>query len=124
MEVTPINQDSQPNPKTRVYRGRTFWVEHVAAWEQSELTQSAYCRDHGICYRQFSQWKSRLKREQQILDSPDDPQAFVSVAVESETGATPSFSIHLPNGIVLNLPPSGNHPGMVELIKQLAVLPC
>ncbi len=43
----------------------TFWRTHVAAWRRSDLTQSAYCREHGLCASQFSHWKRRLEPPQQ-----------------------------------------------------------
>lgn len=36
-----------------------FWLEHLAAWQQSGLSQAQYCRQAGLCSKSFNYWKRR-----------------------------------------------------------------
>jgi hypothetical protein len=38
----------------------TFWQGQVAQWQDSGLTQVAYCRQQGLKVSQFGYWKKRL----------------------------------------------------------------
>ncbi len=37
-----------------------YWSEHVAAWQRSDLSQGAYCRQHGLSQSSLSYWRKRL----------------------------------------------------------------
>ena len=39
------------------------WLEHIDAWQQTNLTQADYCRTHGLRAKQFWYWKSKLQPE-------------------------------------------------------------
>ena len=41
---------------------REFWEAHVEAWQDSGLTQRAYCREHQLPETQLSHWKHRLEK--------------------------------------------------------------
>lgn len=55
-------------------RAKAFWLEHIQQWDQSALSQAAYCRQHGLCKKRFSY------RKQQS--------AFAKKAAISATGFT------------------------------------
>ena len=42
---------------------RRFWQRHVAQWSQSGQKVKVYCRAAGICPKQFTAWRQRLRRE-------------------------------------------------------------
>lgn len=59
----------------------SFWQQHLAQWQSSNLTQQNYCREQGLSYRQFLYWRGRqklLQQEQSI------PVCSVPVSVVSE----------------------------------------
>ena len=37
-----------------------IWQSHIERWQQSALSQAAYCREHGLKAHQFTYWKNRL----------------------------------------------------------------
>lgn len=37
-----------------------FWTAHVEAWQQSELSQREYARQHGLPIARFTYWKNKL----------------------------------------------------------------
>ena len=42
---------------------REWWLRHVEAWRSSGLTQSEYCRRHGVGKGSLARWSSKLKAE-------------------------------------------------------------
>lgn len=57
-----------------------FWQDHVAAWEQSGITQAEYCRRQGLNTKLFGYWKRKLCKK------PAAGLTFVPVAIKpSET---------------------------------------
>lgn len=40
---------------------RRFWAAHVAAWERSGLTQTAYCREYGLSRHAFGWWRRKFR---------------------------------------------------------------
>ncbi|MFB9067825.1 IS66 family insertion sequence element accessory protein TnpA [Pseudofulvimonas gallinarii] len=41
---------------------RTRWAAHMAAWQSSGLSQSAYCRRHALSLASFGYWVSVRSR--------------------------------------------------------------
>lgn len=52
---------SLPIPLAVEDEGEEFWLNHLDEWDQSGLTQAAYCRVHNPDYRRFCKWKERLR---------------------------------------------------------------
>ncbi|MDZ7640642.1 MAG: hypothetical protein U5J62_01235 [Desulfurivibrio sp.] len=44
---------------------RRFWAAHVAAWQHSGLTQTAYCREYGLSRHAFGWWRRKLETSRQ-----------------------------------------------------------
>ena len=42
--------------------GASFWQLHIAAWQQSGLTQKAYCEQQELRYSTFGYWVRKLRR--------------------------------------------------------------
>ena len=42
--------------------GAPFWQLHIAAWQQSGLTQKAYCEQQELRYSTFGYWVRKLRR--------------------------------------------------------------
>ena len=59
-----------------VLERRSFWQDHLMHWQDSGMTQVAYCRQQGVNLAQFRYWKKRLLPTR----SPD-----------AATGASPGF---------------------------------
>jgi hypothetical protein len=41
---------------------KKFWQHHIQAWQDSGLSQRAYCQKNNIKEYRFSHWKSRLAK--------------------------------------------------------------
>jgi hypothetical protein len=48
--------------------GRETWQAHVDAWLDGELSQRAYCAQHGLSPSTFLRWRNWLKDEARIRE--------------------------------------------------------
>jgi transposase len=48
--------------KLKQAANRRQWLQHVSVWSKSGLSQSAYCREHGLSTNLFSAWVGRAKK--------------------------------------------------------------
>jgi transposase len=39
---------------------RKFWEDHLRQWQDSGLSQTGYCRAHGLSDKSFIYWKKRI----------------------------------------------------------------
>jgi hypothetical protein len=64
---------------------------NIGAWQQSDLSQKEWCRQHDVTYHVFHYWYKRF-RDQQAEPFPSS--SFVQLAVESasETGCEIIFA--------------------------------
>ncbi len=59
--------------------GAPFWQSHIAAWQQSGLTQKAYCEQQELRYTTFGYWVRKLRRAIEHTER-ERPSGFVPVA--------------------------------------------
>lgn len=38
---------------------RKFWREHIASWQETDISQAEYCRRNGLKSKSFTYWKKR-----------------------------------------------------------------
>lgn len=62
---------------------RRFWFAHVAAWEQSGLTQTAYCREYSLSRDVFWWWRRKFR---------DRPTVELPVLVKVPSTIAPAVS--------------------------------
>ena len=43
-----------------VEQKRQHWQAHINRWQNTELTQNAYCLEHNLAKSSFSYWRKRL----------------------------------------------------------------
>jgi hypothetical protein len=39
---------------------RTYWKQHIDSWQETDLTQAEYCRQHNLKHHQLAYWKKRF----------------------------------------------------------------
>ena len=96
---------------------QTDWEQHVSAWQASDLSAAAYCREHALVYHQFYYWRQKL-----ATPSPSDvvapgfarvvPQSVMPSKLSEEVSG---LKVALPNGITI----SGLHAGNMSLLGLL-----
>ena len=93
---------------------KSFWQGQVADWQDSGLTQKAYCEEQGLRYTAFGYWVRKLRRAAE--PSPrKKPTCFVPVVPDTATG----LSLTLPNGLEIRGIDSGNLPLVRQLLEVL-----
>lgn len=81
-----------------------FWTEHVEAWRQSNLSQRAYARQHGLPIVRFTYWKNKRY-----------PGRRSSGFVELKVEATP-VRIYHDSGAVIECTPGTSVPWLRQLL--------
>jgi hypothetical protein len=101
-----MNTNTLPEPEI-------FWTEHVESWQQTNLTQTAYCQQHELRVHRFGYWKRKLAEPDKPLP---DGQGFVQLRATPPTHSP--LSIQLPNQLRIEGITSDN----LYLVKQLTGL--
>lgn len=103
-----------------------YWHSHLTAWEQSDLSQSAYCRDAGLALHQFMYYRKRLltveiQDEQPYRIPGKDSGAFVPVQVKAAGEALfpTGLNIQVPGGLTITGITAGNLSLAVQLVDAL-----
>lgn len=88
-----------------------FWQTHIRAWQDSGLSQVAYCQANQLSVSSFGYWRRRGRA------SASSPPAVIPVVRESAVGG---MQLRSPGGWQIVLPPSL---GVDVLRAVLAALP-
>ncbi len=93
----------------------THQQKHIEAWQLSGLSQVAYCRQHKLNSKTFSNWL-RIYRSQQVV-----PAAPTLIPVEIRSEASPSglLCLRCSQGHTLELPTDISPQWLGELLKCL-----
>ena len=94
-------------------KSEQFWTKHVESWQQTDLTQAAYCQKHDLLIHRFGYWKRKLTEPEKHL-----PEVQGFVQVKAMPSYHSSLSIQLPNQFRIEGIASDN----LYLVKQLAEL--
>jgi hypothetical protein len=78
-------------------RKREHWSSHIERWQESGLSQSQYCKEHGLRDHQFTYWKKRMVQTETAAK-------FVSLNLSSFTNKQPpqpgsSLRVVVSNGL-------------------------
>lgn len=89
-----------------------YWQQQVAAWQASEQSGAAYCREHDLVYHRFCYWRQKLLSSQRA--EPVSSTGFARVLPAPGAAAT-ELRISLPGGIAI----SGLHAGNITLLGAI-----
>ncbi|MDZ7641156.1 MAG: hypothetical protein U5J62_03910 [Desulfurivibrio sp.] len=81
---------------------RRFWAAHVAAWQHSGLTQTAYCREYDLSRHAFGWWRRKF-RDQPASEQPLLVQVPTVAQPATEVGAFSGLRLLLPRGLQLEI---------------------
>jgi transposase len=105
---------TEPTPEQK----RRHWQAHIKSWQQSGLSQVAYCREHGLKKHQFTYWKKRTHKK-------DHDIAFVPLRCSQNLPAlvNPSkICLTTPNGYTLELSRGFDHIVVRQLLNTVRSL--
>ena len=110
----------------RITISKEFWHKHIKAWQQSSLSQSEYCKEHGISIKSFSRWKIKLTTppkqgalEQSGIESPLTLVPVEIIKSEEHAEIDAGATLHSPGGWQVKL----NSISATELGQLLGRLP-
>ena len=68
-----------------------YWRPHLEAWQKSQNTMVAYCKEHELNIDHFRYWNTQLYRIQQ----PEVPLSFTEMKVNLQGLNTTGFSMDI-----------------------------
>jgi len=92
---------------------RLFWAEHVRQWQDSGLSQRAYCRLHNLIPRKLTYWVGRA-RQQAVVAGGVIPARIVDPAV------TAGLVLSHPSGWQLVVPAGVSSAWVSSLLREVA----
>jgi hypothetical protein len=99
---------------------RMEWEDHIKGWEQSGLSQRAYCAREGIKWPSFDYWRRHLKALNQSKKVElGKPLQLVPVKVESASVVAKELRLIHGSGWELRIPSTMEAMWIVNLLKTL-----
>ena len=94
-----------------------LWKSHLAAWRDSGLSQSAYCRRHGLSLPCFGYWRSKLH----AAWSPPalSENALLPIVVAEVAMSDDRIEVALPNGLQVRVSVGLDPQRLVPMIQAL-----
>jgi len=97
---------------------RKFWGEQIHLWQESGLSQSEYCKRHGIRTSQWFYWRRRCR---------DTEESFTLVPLKlpqimGNGGKTPAFRVITPNGFTIEIDHDASRLSLAQLIREVAAI--
>ena len=89
--------------------------EHLEAWQASGLSQVAYCRQHKLNSKTFSNWLRIYRSLQAVSSAP----TFIPLEIESKASPSGSLCLRWSQGHTLELPADVSPQWLAELLKCL-----
>jgi len=89
----------------------TIWQRHITAWQESGLSQLAYCKQQNIKQHNLQYWRKRL------ATSADKPKTLNPVTITRSATAR----LHLGSQVAIELP-SENLPDLLLSLRDRGLL--
>jgi transposase-like protein len=108
------NNDREKTPSEKI----EFWQKQIRFWQESGLSQSDFCKQHGIRSSQWFYWKKRCRQTEPGL-------TLVPVKLSSLTGPsrkTAAIRVITPNGFTIELDCDSSLQSIPQLIREVAAI--
>jgi hypothetical protein len=93
----------------------THQQKHIDTWQSSGLSQVAYCRQHKLNSKTFSNWL-RIYRSQQVSSAVP---TLIPVEIKSKPSSSGLLYLRWSQGHTLELPADVSPQWLAELLKCL-----
>ena len=90
-----------------------YWNRQIQSWQQTDATQSSYCRTHHLNYHRFTYWRRKFN-----TSGKADRKAVIRsgfVPVKPAPHVFTNLTATLPNGVILQ----GISTENLSVVKQL-----
>jgi hypothetical protein len=93
---------------------RQRWLDRINAWQNSNQSQKAFCKEHQLGYASFRRWRRILKAEDaKVAVFPGEPVRFLPVNVQEPISS--NLMIHIQNDLRIEVVPGFN----LQLLQQV-----
>ena len=89
--------------------------KHIKSWQVSGLSQVAYCRQHQLNSKTFSNWLQAYRSQQVASASP----TLIPVEIKSNVSPPGLLCLRWPQGLTLELPADVSPQWLGQLLKCL-----
>ena len=89
--------------------------KHIEAWQASGLSQVAYCRQHKLNSKTFSNWLRIYRTKQVSAAAP----TFIPLEIKRKASPSGLLCLRWPQGHTLELPADVSPQWLAELLKCL-----
>ena len=89
--------------------------KHIKTWQESGLSQVAYCRQHKLNSKTFSNWLQAYRSQQVASAAP----TLIPVEIKSKVSPSGSLYLRWPQGHTLELPADVSPQWLGQLLKCL-----
>ena len=72
--------------------------ELIKEWQQSGLTQAAWCKSQQVAYHRFHYWYKRFREQTCISETPTSQSPFISLEVQPVTSNPCYAEVVCPDG--------------------------
>jgi len=83
-------------------KNRAEWVELMAAYEASDLSQREFCENHDVAYSTFGYWRKRLRSPVVSLKPASEPLLELSPLTLNDTRDW-RVELNLGSGVMLRV---------------------
>jgi len=97
---------------------RKFWEEQIRFWQESGLSQSEYCKRHGIRTSQWFYWRRRCRDTETGL-------TLVPLNLPAMAGPinrVPAVRVITPNGFTIEVHADASLAFLPRLIREVAAI--
>ena len=94
---------------------RQRWLERIHAWEQSGLTQKAFCKQHRLGLASLQRWRRKSKTEQ--TSHNPGPVAFLPVSLKETNPA--NLTVVINDDLRIEIPAGFDRNALRQIIEVL-----
>ncbi|HAI9994177.1 TPA: IS66 family insertion sequence element accessory protein TnpB [Escherichia coli] len=93
-----------------------FWQQHIDAWQASDASGAAFCKQRDLNYAQFNYWRKKFRAE-----AVEKPAGFAQVTQLAAplNDSNNELGLHLPSGISFSEINHSNLDVVLALLRQL-----
>ena len=98
---------------------QNIWTRHINNWEQSPLSQVAYCKETNLSYSAFGYWRTRLKKLTPNVGTDLKRANFTAVKIKQTIKPSPHFLLKINNRHSIEIQAGFNESLLVDLIRVI-----
>ena len=99
--------------------GESYWRPLYEAWQKSNLSQAAFCKDKDLNYANFIYWRKKFSQQKSKALVP------INIKIPSPTLATEQkLDAYLPNNIRLSIPSGFDRATLQVVLQTLEMKTC